>query len=311
MERKARGVQSRKRKADEETNDVSMLNKMAEIISTAMAPITERLEELEHRSSSTSSVTPEVLTTTNRLTSESRVLMVQTPTKPIFSGKDLHPMDFMENLQKYITKMGYHDASLDTALDCLIGEAKNWSKIYLHKWQSFEEFRVDFMNQYWGREAQNQIKRKLGSQKWTPHCGKRMTEYFTELFSEAKRLTSYSNDDAIVDDIMQHYPQDIRRLWVTKESRGAIAAVEFLKSIESVSSNEESPNHQNFPVRNYQTQVRQQQGNHDRSRIARAAALETVRVEHRRNWRPAEQQPNIEVVNVEDNTTTPRDSEGN
>lgn len=301
MEGKARNVSaSRKRKGDDGNNELVLLNKMTEIISTAVAPIMERLGELESRSNSYSGGTPEVVTTINQQPVENRVIMMQTPVKPTFSGKGLHPMDFIEDLQKYLTKMNYQDAALDTALDCLSGEAKNWSKIYSEKWQNFEEFKFDFLNQYWGREAQNQVKRRLGSQRWTSQNGKKMTEYFTELFSEAKRLTSYSNDDAIVEDIMQHYPQEIRRLWVTKEFRGAIEAVRFLKNIESVSGNEERHS------QNEQRQYKQQ----DRSRYVRAAAIESTRREYQRNWKPATQL-NEDVIQIEEEPTTSKGNEGN
>lgn len=82
-------------------------------------------------------------------------------------------MDFIQLLQKYVYKVGYQNQELHTALDCLTGEAKNWSKIYTHQWEGFKNFKADFLKQYWGRERSSKSskkgsgKSKMKFSKWT------------------------------------------------------------------------------------------------------------------------------------------------
>lgn len=75
-----------------------------------------------------------------------------------------------------------------------------------------------------------------------------MMEYYTKLFSEAKRLTSYSNYDAILDDIMQHYPQDVRSLGYQWVARGC-SSVGVLKNKKFGSGNEDEQNQQHYHSR--------------------------------------------------------------
>lgn len=137
----------------------------------------------------------------------SGLLMMQTPPpRPQFSGRGIHPILFLEDLEKYCKRMNISETDLGAVMDCLIGHAKNWSSLHFEQWKNISDFKKSFIEQFWGKEVQNRIKKKINYGKWSPNCNRTVSEYFIELYCEAKRLSSYSSKEAITDDIMFHYP---------------------------------------------------------------------------------------------------------
>lgn len=219
------------------TKRASILTQIKKMLTVTITPLIRRIEEMESNTSSCSrsensntnlSTEPEANVSLQR---KSEIVFIQSPHKPTFNGTSAHPVVFMEDLEKYIEKMNISHGDVRTILECLTGDAKNWAKIYEDRWRNFNDFKEDFLSHYWGREAQNKVKQTLGFGKWDAR-DMTMSVYFAKLYSDARRLPLFLTEEIIVDEIMQHFPREVRTLWFTRELKGAIAASKFLRNIE-------------------------------------------------------------------------------
>lgn len=236
MHRNSKQASKRRVEEPEDSGNAELLIKIQRIVTATVAPLVERLAELERTSATVSDVGSAPSTLIENESYVPRYLktfVMAPPVKPRFSGRE-HPVLFLEELKKYMERMELKVDDIGVIMECLTGHAKNWSSLFVENWKNIMDFERDFLVQFWGREVQNRIKRKLSYGRWTAGSNQTMSEYFAELFNEAKGIASYSSKEAIADDIMTHFPTEIRRLWTTHNGTGAIEAIRFLKSMEDV-----------------------------------------------------------------------------
>ncbi|KAJ2938039.1 hypothetical protein O0L34_g14493 [Tuta absoluta] len=230
-------MRGRKRKATQDIDEFRRV--MAEML----APVIERLKNLEQSAASEVSGEPDIVAIKEPAQNRQdigKTLLIKPPIKPMFEGKT-HPVTFLTQLDDYFEKIKDYstDDRLKSAISCLSGHALSWSKLYSTTWKNFDDFKKDFLQQYWGRDIQNKLKRKLMSGSWSAKDGRKMSHYFADLYFESQQLTTCPDD--IVEDLMLHFPQYVKNLWVTNSGCGRSAkdANEFLRNLESV--NEELP----------------------------------------------------------------------
>lgn len=290
-------MSKRTRKATEpgDQSNEHMMSALREAVSSSIAPILERLQSLEQSSrspSSSSSVEAPSLDVQPRF--ENGLVMVQTPTKPTFDGCNIHPIIFLDDLEIYITRIRAQKNDLKITMDCLTGEARSWARIFIANWKDFNDFKTDFLDQYWGRDTQNKIRRKISNGKWDTNKTKTMLGHFISIYDEAKML-SVHDEKELINQIMDHFPQEIRRMWYKDGGGGAETAVRFLKSMD-MGSDDPSQSRKVSTVLNT-----------ERPKVARmSAALEQIRSGYHKSWSPAE--PQDGAIGVEERTT---DGEGN
>lgn len=254
------------------TADDRMLEKINTLLSNSLSPIMSRLDEIERNSINNVTVSDAAELPQQPQLTGKNVYVMQSPTKPIFDGFNVNPMRFLEDLERYIVKMNIAD-SLGMAKECLIKDARNWAKIFEQSWITYDNFKTDYLEQYWGKEAQDKAKRKLNNGKWNQTQAKTMFNYYAELLSEAKQLTNYLSEESIVEEIMKHFPEDIRKLWSTTSLKGAASAARFLRNVEGASE----------PSRH--TQNIRPQFDHQKPKAPRVAAIENIRKRYN-NWVP-------------------------
>lgn len=285
-------MSGRKRKATESGNrsNVDMMTALREVVSSSIAPIVERLQSLEQSSRSPSSGSMEMPNLATQPRFENGLVMVQTPTKPTFDGCNIHPIIFLDDLEIYITRIRAQKNDLKVTMDCLTGEARSWARIFIANWKDFSDFRADFLDQFWGRDTQNKIRRKISNGKWDTNKSKTMLGHFISVYDEAKML-SVHDERELINQIMDHFPQEVRRMWYKDGGGGAETAVRFLKSMDMGSDDI--------------TQSRKLSvvPNTEKPKVARmSAALEQIRSGYHKSWSAEGSQD--KVIDLEKRATT-------
>lgn len=284
---------SRKRRVAEPSDQANedMMNALRQVVSTSMAPIMERLDNLEQLSrASSSNDNIEVPNLDIMPRHDNSVLMVQTPTKPTFDGNNVHPIIFLDDLESYITRIRAQRNDLKVTLDCLTGEARGWARIFIPNWKGFNDFKTDFLDQYWGRKMQNNIRMKIANGKWDPSKTKTMLGHFIRIYDEAKML-SQLDERELINQIIDHFPQEIRRMWYKDGGGGAEAAVRFLKTMDMGSDDISLPKRMSI------------MSNSEKSKVTKtSSALEQVQRSYQKSWNVAGSQSDIiELENSTDN----------
>lgn len=160
--------------------------------------------------------------------------MTQPAEKPKFPGKNKHPVTFIEDLTAYLRKCTPGaDYIIDTIVECLEGESRNWARIYRERWTQFEDFKRDFLDTYWGEAEQNNLRRKIVQGSWD-ETQSTMLEHFITLCGQAKMLTYPIQEKQLISDIMNHYPKDVQYSWSSSNYTSILQATEFLRKLDNV-----------------------------------------------------------------------------
>lgn len=67
--------------------------------------------------------------------------------KPKFTGiTGGHPVTFIEALKGYVNKVPVDGKSVEVIMECLTGETRKWTRVYIDRRGCFDDFQKDFMN---------------------------------------------------------------------------------------------------------------------------------------------------------------------
>lgn len=210
-----------------------------------LGEIMQRIDKIESNSSIASSSTTEIRTIhhTDESSTIPEVEAVKTTNvfvmkpvidQPKYDGlSGLSPVRFIDRLRRYIKYVNAGEKSIEIALECLSGAPQKIMELYKEKWVNLEDFINDFLGVYWGTTEQENAKIKLMNTTWYPNRGVTMEEHFAQQMDNVKQLTIPLTESDIVKSIMHHFPEDIQRLWFTREeSATALRAIKFLRDIE-------------------------------------------------------------------------------
>lgn len=190
--------------------------------------------------------------------------MSQVPSdKPKYPHKNKHPVTFIEDLTAYIKRcsIGNNDI-IDTIIECLEGEARNWARIYKDRWTQFEDFKRDFLETYWGEAEQNDLRRKIVHNTWDKSST--MLGHFISLSGQAKMLTYPIQEKQLISDIMGHFPKEVQYSWTTNNGAQSILhATEFLRKLDNVNKQTEIKH----PVQKPAREVEQRKNTFGRQRF--------------------------------------------
>lgn len=156
-------------------------------------------------------------------------IMAPTTERPYFNGKNVNPIRFLEALERYFRRTGTRlSQQLDLAIDCLGDGAMNWADVCKTNWANYEEFRWDFVRNYWSLTEQNQLRRSIGTDKWNP-AATSMIDHLTLYVSEARLLNPPLPDAVLISELVQHFPMHIQAMWQANDSSSLAELINFVK----------------------------------------------------------------------------------
>uniref|UniRef100_A0A2A4JAD9 RNA-directed DNA polymerase n=1 Tax=Heliothis virescens TaxID=7102 RepID=A0A2A4JAD9_HELVI len=175
-----------------------------------------------------------ILTVENNASSSVGVYFLgSAPERPKFSGGTMNPNKFLKQLQRYIKSIKAEDRALDIAIGSLTGSAQRIMELYSDNWNTFEDFKKDLLEVFWGSRERELAKSRLLDSTWNPNGGSTMEEYFAELVDLVKDLRLPLEESEVVGYIIRHFPQDVQIAWFANRDTSTFkAGIEFLRNIE-------------------------------------------------------------------------------
>ncbi|XP_061721918.1 uncharacterized protein LOC133528536 [Cydia pomonella] len=153
--------------------------------------------------------------------------------KPMFScWEQQHPLNFLEILNIHLKNIPKED-HLDTAFECLEGFAKDWAGANKSYWSNIDEFKKSFIIKFWGKSAQNSLRRKIVSGCYSDE-DESMSKYFINLISQARWLPNKIPDEELIADIMNHFTKQVYIGWHASKKSTVLEAVEYLRKLDEI-----------------------------------------------------------------------------
>lgn len=162
--------------------------------------------------------------------------------KPKFEGRpENKPMVFLEDLEQYIKKVG-EGKEVDLIIDCLINDARDWARIYKDRWNTFDDFKKDFLATFWGEKEQSILRRQIVQGTWERSCGT-MSIYFLRLVGQAQNLTYKIPEKQLISDIIKHYPKYVQQGFITTKCESIIETADYLRNMDDIREQEIPPSY--------------------------------------------------------------------
>lgn len=159
--------------------------------------------------------------------------------KPKFGdGKGTHPVTFLEDLDAYIKKTSSTNNIIDKILECLMGNARDWARIYKARWSNLEDFKMDFLATYWGEKEQNELRRTIVQGNWDQEANPSMLDYYLALVGKAQMLTYKLPEKQMITDLVRHFPKNVQQGWITSKIDSIIGTAEYLRSMDDINKQE-------------------------------------------------------------------------
>lgn len=159
--------------------------------------------------------------------------------KPKFGGKpDIHPVTFLEDLEIYLKKAGSNGKEIELILECLVGETRDWARIYKERWREVNDFKIDFLATYWGDREQNELRRAIVQSQWDRIKSPSMQNHFMQLVGKAQMLSYKIPEKQLVADIIRHFPKYIQQGWMTSKIENIIETAEYLRNMDNINKQE-------------------------------------------------------------------------
>ena len=158
------------------------------------------------------------------------VKFTKLPEAPKFKGRGLYaPIQFITAYENHARKAKWDDATkLQMLSDSLTGVAENWAALRQDSWESYADFRRDFVATYWSVDLQRKVKARIATAKWNK--GESMLDHFTFYARIARELTNKFGEEELVGLIMDHFPFDTRCHWMNQPNKSVDNALKFLQT---------------------------------------------------------------------------------
>lgn len=133
---------------------------------------------------------------------------------PVFDNEGpLHPVDFLLQLE---TNFNIHNIPYDKfkyrCNDLFKNSAKLWANAILHKFKNYSEFKVAFLEHFWGPHQQHAVSTKIESDTYTE--GSSIVDFFTYHVGLAKHLQPPYSDDLLIATIARNLPPHVSTMLV-------------------------------------------------------------------------------------------------
>lgn len=219
------------------TNASNEIRKHTTLLGNNMSNMQESLkfitESLASRAPAINESNVSSISNISQPASTSQIFLSHPEIPPSFRNHATNPIRFIKDLEKHFKKNNVHDAQrLEAALDCLDGPARNWSTIYRPLWNTYDDFRKDFLHNYWSELDQGQLRHKILTDSWNNHHS--MGDHFAYFVNMAQQLTNPFPESELVSLLMRHFPVHVQSLWALKGQETLAEAADFLKQQENI-----------------------------------------------------------------------------
>lgn len=158
--------------------------------------------------------------------------------KPSFAGElSENPVQFIQKFNRYYEQLkGLPVNKLNLVVRCLREKAEEWAMLQENAWESFEQFEESFLEFFWGRSRQQQLRELLQNFRYEPGRSCSMTEYFVKQMGKLRTLDTFRTLESQIEQMMQQFPSTVYSAWVSHSDKTMQGTIKFLKNQEIVES---------------------------------------------------------------------------
>ena len=167
---------------------------------------------------------------------------------PSFDGniEKVHPVDFIENLELYYKVRRTSDSvKLVEVGRKITSKAADWYKVSKQSFNSFNQFKVEFLKYFWGDKVQKRVRATL----FKPDQYKSNSGDFASYFlAQVKKVTNLDNplpEPEIVSAILEHFPQQVQWAMIQPEPLDIKSALLKLQELDSINMRAKIPDQKN------------------------------------------------------------------
>lgn len=213
--------------------------------------VIKALEQLELQSKETNtSINPTTDPGNNQLLeSKSDKCNVQVPEQSLFrsvniglnditlpkfgNGGGQNPLRFIKELENYFEiKSVPEKMKLIVVRNCLVDNAASWFEMVNAEGTRYCEFKKKFIDHFWDRTRQEEIRAKLNQGKFNPRGHLKMADYFIQLGQLARLLEPPIATSEVISLIANHYATEIRSAIIVSKPRDCEEMVNLLKELQ-------------------------------------------------------------------------------
>jgi hypothetical protein len=152
--------------------------------------------------------------------------------RPRFTNSELeNPIRFLDEFQMFCTEVRFTTAEkLRAVIGCLAPGVREWAEYRKSRWETFEDFRQDFLRRYWSEQIQMKVFQQIEEKTYNPERGTTMSEYFIRRVNQLRGLTLPFPEGFLVASLMELFSSAVQSSWVAipERERTIDRAVEFL-----------------------------------------------------------------------------------
>ena len=174
-------------------------------------------------------------------------------TLPKFNNENgQNPLRFIRDLENYFEIRSVPEQlKLVIVRNCLHGNAGNWFEMLNTRETIYSEFRRKFLEHYWDRHRQEEIKLKLTSGKFKPNGHLKMADYFIQVGQQARLLDPPIAPEELVNIVANHFAPEIRSAIIVSRPRTCEQMVNLLKELQGTQNSPASAIDQGESRRTY------------------------------------------------------------
>ena len=134
--------------------------------------------------------------------------------------------------------------------NCLTNNAASWFEMLNIEESAYCEFKKKFLDHYWDRRRQEEIRFKLNQGKFHSSGHLKMADYFIQMGQLARLLEPPIPTDELINLIANHYTTDIRSAIIVSKPRNCEEIVNLLKELQGNQSSVQTSTRKTLSNRN-------------------------------------------------------------
>lgn len=144
-----------------------------------------------------------------------------------------NPLKFIRDLENYylIRSVPEH-IKLFIVKNCLTGNASSWFELLNTQDTPYCEFKRKFLEHYWDKSRQGEIRAKLQNGKFNPGGHLKMADYFIQIGQLARLLDPPITPEELINLVANHFAPEIRSAIIVSKPRTCEQTVNLLKELQ-------------------------------------------------------------------------------
>ena len=229
----------------------------------------QALEKLElHSKDKTTSINPATTSENNHTLSDKNTeCNMQVPEQSSFrnlnigmtdvtlpkfgNGGGQNPIKFIKDLENYFEiKSVPERMKLIVVRNCLVDNAASWCEMLNTEETEYCEFRRKFIDHFWDRTRQEEVRSKLNQGKFNPRGHLKMADYFIQMGQLARLLEPPIPTNELISTIANHFTTEVRSAIIVSKPRNCEEMVNLLKELQGNPGNSQQITREPGPSRN-------------------------------------------------------------